>query len=155
MNLKSGKMLKMIMIFGYEDHGTSQAANNKVCSLLVTWLLYLIALIQRKHYVPDAAVSLLLKVLSMFFILLGRLHPQLPEIAENFPTTIYSMQISLNIQKEVFTRYVTCPKCNEVYPIADCVENSGTSKSSKHCSKQISMRSCNALLLKTIETSAY
>ena len=82
---------------------------------LVVWLVNLIAHIQRKHYIPDAAVSLLLKVLSIFFIILGRFHPELLDIAKTFPTTIYALQKLLGVQKDIFVRYVTCPNCSAIY----------------------------------------
>ena len=45
-------------------------------SSLIMWLIYLIAQIQKKHYLPYAAVSLLLKLLSVVFFILGKLHPE-------------------------------------------------------------------------------
>ena len=112
------------------------------------WLVNLIAHIQRKHYVLDTAVSLLLKVLSVFFFVLGRLHPELLDIAKAFPTTVYSLQKLLGVQKDMFVRYVTCPNCNTIYQYSQCIEISGTQKCSKRCSKE----SCKALLLRNVET---
>ena len=105
--------------------------------------------IQRKHYVLDTAVGLLQKVLSVFFFVLGLLYPELLDIAKSFPTTVYSLQKLLGVRKDIFVRYVTCPKCYAIYQYSQCIEVSGTRKSSKCCSNE----SCKSLLLRSVETS--
>ena len=94
-------------------------------STLVLWLVYLIAQLQKKHYVPNSAVSVLLKVLSIVFVILSKIHPDLSDISELFPTTIYSMQKLLNLKAHTFLKYVSCPDCHALYRYADCIESSG------------------------------
>ena len=87
--------------------------------------------------------------LSVFFFVLGRLYPELLDIAKSFPTTVYSLQKLLGVRKDMFVRYVTCPKCYAIYQYSQCIEVSGTRKSSKCCSNE----SCKSLLLRSVETS--
>ena len=43
-------------------------------SSLVLWVVHFIALLQRKHYIPDSAISLLLQFLSILFKIMGPFH---------------------------------------------------------------------------------
>lgn len=68
-------------------------------SPLVTWLVYLIAVLQRKHYISNTAVAVLLKILSLFFTVLSRMHPQLSDIA-----SLYSLRFFLKSDTPSCTR---------------------------------------------------
>ena len=57
------------------DDGTTPAMDSSFA--LVLWLCHFLGLLQKKNYLPDAAVQLLVLFLSVFLKVLGRLAPQL------------------------------------------------------------------------------
>ena len=54
----------------------------------------------------------------------------------------------LGIKSAEFTKYVTCPKCHEIYTYSESIERVGSRERSKNCC------ACNSLLLRTIETQS-
>lgn len=100
---------------------------------LVLWLIHLLALLQRKHYIPDSAIDFLPKLLSTFFSILCQFYPEISPVVYSFPVTLYRMRQLLNIQEGSFIRYVTCPECSEVYKYDDCIETCGSTKKGKKC----------------------
>ena len=51
---------------------------------LTVWFVNLLALLQRKHYIPDTAINLFLKLLFIFLTLLSQLYPAMSEVVEVF-----------------------------------------------------------------------
>ena len=99
---------------------------------LVIWMVYFLALLQKKHFLPDAALSLLLRFFSIFFKIVGSLSPQLKQFSDHFPPTLYKFHKLLGTRKAAdFIRYVVCPGCSMVYKFEDCVEKVGTQTRSK------------------------
>ena len=76
---------------------------------LVVWLVSFSAVLQKKHYLPDAALIVLLQFLLIFFRVLAKISPQLLELYQYFPRSLYQLQI-LGTHKENFIRYVACQK---------------------------------------------
>ena len=120
---------------------------------LVLWLVFFLNFLQRKHFMPNTALSLLLSFLSLFFNVLSRISPQVSGISKHFPSTVYQMHKLLGEPKESFTRYVTCEKCYAVYKYSDCIETSGVTVTPKVCSHRNSTRAktCNSALLQRVE----
>ena len=117
--------------------------------LLVLWLVYFLAMLQKKHYLPDATLLLLLVYVD-FFQVLGRMSPQLSDFHQHFPCTLYQLHKILGTSKETFVRYISCQKCSSVYKYNEKV---GTRTSPKLCSNRVSRytRACNGALLKIVE----
>lgn len=82
--------------------------------------------------------------LSIVFKVLGRISPQLSDIYQHFPRTLYELRKILGTSSNSFVRYVSCKKCSSVYKYSECVEKIG-SRVSRHAS------SCNGTLLKRVE----
>ena len=122
-------------------------------SALITWLVYLIAAVQRKHYISDAAIAGILKILSLFFVVLGRMYPQFFDIADTFPTTLYRLHGFLGTKSASIIRYVCCPNCHEVYHYSDCIKLCGTKQTSEKCTRKTGLRTCGTLLLKPIQST--
>ena len=59
--------------------------------LLVKWICYFLVLLQGKHYIPDAAISLLVLFLATLFTVLSKMAPQLSGLSRQFPTSIYTL----------------------------------------------------------------
>ena len=72
----------------------------------VVWLVYLIGCLQRKHYIPDSAVSFLLQIFYIFFKVLSKLNPSISDVVKCFPSTRYKMHNLLGLKSTSFTKYV-------------------------------------------------
>ena len=59
---------------------------------LLLWLVHFLALLQKKHFLPDAALVMLLRFLSIFFKVVSRLSPQLTTFSEQFPSSLYKFR---------------------------------------------------------------
>ena len=120
---------------------------------LLLWLVHFLALLQKKHFLPDAALVMLLRFLSIFFKVVSRLSPQLITFSEQFPSSLYKFHKLLGTHKETFLRYVTCDKCSMVYKYDDCIDKVGTRVVPKLCSSRFSNRqpACNGTLLRRVE----
>ena len=138
----------------FEDEGDIELFDQESCenvnrtkhSTLVTWLVYLIATLQRKHYISNTAIAVLLKILSLVFVVLSRMYPQLSDIPNLLPTTMYSLRGFLKTETGSFKRYVSCPNCHEVHNYKDCIKRCGTKETSEKCS-------CGTLLLKPVKST--
>ena len=121
--------------------------------LLVLWLVNFLAVLQKKHYLPDAALLLLLQFLSIFFKILSTISPQLLEFHQHFPRSLYQLQKILGTHKDMFVRYVACQKCSSVYKYSDCIDRVGTRVLPRQCVHKASRYAhpCNGALLKTVE----
>ena len=103
-------------------------------------MVYFLALLQKKHFLPDATVSLLLHFFSVFFKILGSLSPQLKQFSNHFPPTLYKFRTLLGTRQAAdFIRYVVCPGCSMVCKFEDCVEKVGTQTCSKCCLNRFSI----------------
>ena len=92
----------------FEDFSTTEP--------LVIWIVYFLALLQKKHFLPNAALSLLLHFFSVFFKILGSLSHQLKQFSNHFPHTLYKFHTLLGTRQATdFIRYVVCPGCSMVY----------------------------------------
>lgn len=123
-------------------------------SALVTWLILFLVRLQSKFYLPDTAVSCLLKFLYAFLCIIGRHSTFVARISTNFPTSVFLLKKYFG-WKETFVRYVVCCKCYSVYEYKKCTEKIGTQVVSKKCHyrshpNSSHNRTCNTLLLKTV-----
>lgn len=136
-----------------ENEGENSLTDSNITLLL--WLVHFLALLQKKHFLSDAALALLLTFFSIFFKVLSQLSPQFSTFSKQFPSTVYMFHKILGIRKENFIRYVTCEKCSMVYKYEDCIEKVGTIFEPRSCTSRFSNRehSCNRSLLRRVELS--
>ena len=109
--------------------------NSKAMSIV--WLIsHFLLELQRKHFLPDSVLSLLLSFFSITFHIIGISSTFVKEIALLFPPSLHCLHKLLGYQKDEFMKYVVCanPKCSAVYKYDDCVEIAGRHWSSKLCS---------------------
>ena len=111
------------------------------------WFIHLLALLQKKHYIPDTAIEFILKLLTVFFAVLCRLYPVISPVVDTFPGSLHRMRQLLKVDEGGFVRYVTCPKCDEVYRYDDAVEVCGTMRTGKPC------KSCGSQILKVVQNN--
>ena len=116
---------------------------------LTTWLLLFLLRLQAKHYIPDTAITSLLKFLYAFLQILSSFCSSIKYMVSVFPSSLYKLRKFFKIREE-FTRYVVCPKCYSVYTVD---EHCGTFSVSKLCSfrkHQNARLICKTPLLKTV-----
>ncbi|CAG2220276.1 unnamed protein product [Mytilus edulis] len=82
------------------------------CKVLVLW--------QCIHYISDAAVTLLLNILSAFFKLLSTNSEVCSKIESSFPGNMYQLSKLLKSNMLDFKQYVVCTKCYSLYDFDDC-----------------------------------
>lgn len=110
-------------------------------------------MLQRKHYISNTAIGVLLKIISPLFVVLSKMYPQLSDIPIILPTTMYSLRGFLKTGAGSFIRYVTCPTCYEVYTYEDCIKRCSTKETSERCSQKAGLRQCGTLLLKPVQSA--
>ena len=81
---------------------------------LVMWLCLFLKLLQKKHYIPDTAIQLLLSCLTMVLKVLTR---QVAKVSEYFPSSLHKLNQLTGSQNESFD--VVCGKCYTVYEYKD------------------------------------
>lgn len=129
------------------DLFSSSSDTDTSTSAVVLWLVYFIIALQKKHYIPDVAVSTLLKFLAAFFKVIGLCFPQTTDLFKHFPSSLYQLRKVVGTSEEKFKRYVVCSKCYAVYNFDDCIQTSGRSQVAKCCSDS----SCKNALLRSIQ----
>ena len=123
---------------------------------IIQWLLIFLLRLQAKHYIPDAAVQCLIKFFYIFLHVLGRYSTTIANIASKFPRSLHYLRKHLNLNQD-FKKLVVCRKCNSVYSLQECINNSGTVPVARKCFYRCSAyRSvlCGTPLLKTVELSS-
>ena len=132
------------------DGSTNHQNTRERC--LTSWLVHYLLRLQSQHYIPDSAFDSLLKFLHSFFVVLGHSSETCKFLSQYMPRTVYSMKKLAGLSDD-FKRLVVCPECNSVYPLPDCVERLGVSKSCTHKPFPKSPW-CGCILLKTVELAS-
>ena len=73
---------------GFSHSASTSTSTSNSTHSLVHWLAYCIALLQKRHCVPNAAIASLLLFLSVFWGVLSKIAPQVSGIVANFPRTL-------------------------------------------------------------------
>ena len=125
--------------------------------MLMKWIVVFIFRLRIMFSISDAASNYILKFLSVFLGLFGKIISPRNFVLANFkmPSSIYLMKQMLGGIKD-FKRFVVCRKCSHVYELENCKDRNGLSKT---CSfvcfpnhPQRRMRQpCGTILLKTVE----
>lgn len=131
----------------------STVSTLSACHSLVKWLVFFISLLQKKHFVPNAAISSLLLFLSIFFGIISKISPDLAFLVDQFPRTLYQLNNLMRIQEEKIVRYVICKKCSKLYDYNDCIKKVGDAFEIKLCDYKASdhTQPCNQALLRYVE----
>ena len=115
---------------------------------VVWWIIAFVALFQSLHFIPERAISWLIKFLYVLLKYCGRFSQRIAKIADALPRSLYLRDRYLQGTNDsnLICRYVVCSACDSLYTYEQCVEKTGTQMSSKACSS----RNCNAQLLKQV-----
>lgn len=137
---------------------TSSPTLNAKSQAIIKWTVGFLLFWQAKHFISNSSMNVMAKFLSALFNVLGYFSPILAEIGDSFYTA-YKELCKGTDAEHAFTKYVVCPKCNQLYKYDDCKENEGEVIRSRTCSyvefpyhPHLSRREpCGFPLLKTIE----
>ena len=120
---------------------------------LVLWLLGFILRLQSKFNIPDYAINQLLLFLSIFFKILGRFSPFNKSVAVHIPCSLYRLKNIMKVDVD-FTRYVVCPKCEQIYHRSSSILHEGRRVKSRKCSfSEFRSSTCDQVLLKTVHSN--
>lgn len=115
-----------------EDGETSEDEAGSGTAHPLWQLVYFLLLWQSIFRVSNAALSILLKFLGVFFRSFGEAYSGLnfTKIPQNVDA---ARKYLLHGEEELFITYVVCPSCDSIYDYDSCVLTRGTVKESKRC----------------------
>ena len=113
------------------------------------------------YNISDAAISKLFKFCNIIFAIASTLCgiPQLQEISNAIPCTLYAAKRLIGLEKDKFTKYIVCPMCDKLYTQEQaCVETSRGRKKSAKCTyvqyprhpQRAQRTACGTLLMKSV-----
>ena len=73
---------------------------------IIVWTCHFVKLLQKKHYLSDTAIQLLIAFLAILFNVLSRFAPQISKMAGYFPSTIYKLNQLVGEPNDFFVRDV-------------------------------------------------
>jgi len=78
-----------------------------------------------RYDIPDSAIGRLLLFLYTFFQDLGHFSSFIAGLACRFPSSLCCLRKTLKVDNQ-FTKYIVCPKCEQLYHRDSCVRKIGT-----------------------------
>ena len=96
------------------------------------WLTGFILRFQARFNIPERAVAQLVVFLFSFFTALGRFSNFVAGLAEHFPASLYRLRKMVKSDSS-FTKYVVCPKCEQLYHRGSCIRKIGSREESVTC----------------------
>ena len=123
---------------------------------LALWLIGFIVRLQARFNIPDSAIGRLLLFLCTFFQVLGHFSSFIAGLARRLPSSLYRLRKTLKVDNQV-TKYIVCPKCEQLYHRGSCVRRIGTKEESLTCHysefpnhPHHARRQCGQLMLKSV-----
>lgn len=128
-------------------------------SMIVKWVVFLLAFFQTRFCLSDMALGWLLRFLSALLKALGKFSGKINDIAKMLPTSLFKHHqhtIDISHSSDSFEKRVVCKSCWSLYRYEECLSMTGSLTSAKSCSFKhfSSSRRCSALLLKEIVSSS-
>lgn len=120
---------------------------------------------QSTFKLSDTGLNILLRFFSKFFVVLGQslqLQP-LQDFGKSLPQSVAAGKAKLGTNIDSFTKLVTCPSCNSLYLLEDCIirQTNGELVSKlcdfiqyPHHPQAKFRRPCGTMLMKTVKTSS-
>ena len=122
--------------------------------VIVTWMLYFLLVWQTACHLSDNGLEWLLQFLSKFLHLIGIQSSYVAGIASIFPGTLYLMRQFLELDRDVFLRYVVCPKCTKLYKPEQCTTIINGSQVPLRCTHMVrhrrQMKECGHQLVREV-----
>ena len=132
---KYGTIMKAVMIvmhLHYQQYLRLKKLNDSKAKAIINWTVGLLIILQARYYVPNAAVNVLIKFLSILFKVLGQSSPVAAIIEKSFFTSFNVMCKNIH-HNETFVKYIVCSSCNQIYQLDDCAYTVGSQEYSKKC----------------------
>ena len=102
----------------------------------------------------DNGLEWLLQFLSKFLHLIGIQSTFVASIASIYPGTLYLMRQFLELGRDVFLRYVVCPKCTKLYKPEQCTTIINGSQVPLRCTHMVrhrrQMKECGHQLVREV-----
>ena len=124
------------------------------------WVVGFILRLQAKYNITESVIARFVLFLSSLFSVLGRFSGFIAGLAHQFPRSLYCLRkmVKSNFQ---FTKYVVCPKCEQIYHRRSCTRRTASKDESMVCTyseflnkKSRSRTQCGQQLLKTVHLSS-
>jgi hypothetical protein len=87
---------------------------------IIKWILLFLCLWSSYCCVSDKALDVLIHFISAVFQSIGTIFPTVAGFALIFPKSLNLLRKQLGIDKDNFTKYVVCKKCESMYEFQDC-----------------------------------
>ena len=81
---------------------------------LILWVVGFILRLQAKYNIPQSTIAHIVLFLTSFFAVLGRFSGFIAGLAHQFPRSLYCLRKMVKSDSH-FTKYVVCPKCEQIY----------------------------------------
>ena len=94
-------------------------------SRVVAFFSVLLSKWSSKYNISIAAVSALIRIISCVFIIVGRFSSFVAQMSTIFPTSIMGLHSSLNVNRNDFRPFVSCPKNHTRYDFEKCFVDKG------------------------------
>ena len=111
-----------------------------------------ISLFQTLHFISDQAITWLVKFLYILLKYCGRYSPQLNQVADMFPRSLYLRDKYLLSETHsiAFQKYVVCPVYHSLYTYEQCLQKTGTTTLPKSCFNLVQSKRCGESLLRQV-----
>ena len=123
-----------------------------ICMFLLSW--------QAVFRIPDGALNVMFKFLSLLFLKLGDItgSVDMKTLSQHFPSSLMLARKVQSGDSANFSKLIVCQKCSTTYRYEDCLERNGIKKCTyvrfpRHPQKRMRVP-CNSPLLKLIKTAS-
>ena len=134
----------------------AESGENEQSSLIVKWVIVLLAVFQTQYRLTDNALTWLLKFLSVLFKALATiLSKNIAYIAEKLPKSLYKHNKAtgdISLGCDSFEKRAVCSSCCALYKYDECLSKHGSTVSVETCNYKPFRNSkrCGELLMKEI-----
>ena len=107
-----------------QEHVKQPAVNDQYRPLLTLYSFFLL-MFQTLFRLSDKALNVLLSFFAMFFGLLAKQFPSLSfkSFVHLLPSNIATIHRAVGGHRDEFEKYVCCPSCHSIYPLAEFVSS--------------------------------
>ena len=84
-----------------------------ICKLIMYWHIV--------YGLSESVLRGLLLIFSKMLAEIAKLHTSLEYMSKAFPSSVYRFRKLLGIERDIFRKYVMCPKCGTLYPYGNII----------------------------------
>ena len=94
---------------------TPERSEDREVNAIVWWILTFVYLFQTLHFIPETAISWLIRFISFLMKFMGKYSPRIMQIAKAIPCSAYQKNMFLNDDSKSVCRYVVCCACHSTF----------------------------------------